>query len=97
MRVQGVALKHHGQVALARGFVRDVFAFEGERAVVDVLQACDHTQQGGFSAARRAHKNDEFTGLDVQVDAFDGAVFAKKLFDALELKIGHVEQTKMRE
>ena len=89
MRIKRVTVEHHGQIALARGQVRDVTAFQAELAAVDLLQARDQAQQSGFAAARRPDKNNELARLDGQVDAFDGAVLAKEFFNALKLKVSH--------
>ena len=89
MRVQRITLKDHGQVALAGRQVRDVAAFQAQLTPVDVLQPGDQPQQRGLAAARRPDKDNELARLDGQVDAFDGAVLAKKFFDALKLKVSH--------
>ncbi|MNT67085.1 hypothetical protein D3C72_2052020 [compost metagenome] len=96
MRVQRVALEHHGEVALARGLVGDVAAVEHERAAVDILQPRDQAQQRGLAAARGADEDDELALLDGEVDALDGAVLTKEFLDAAQLKVGHSSAPKNR-
>ena len=54
VRVERVALKHHGDAALARRQMIHARPVDLDLAGIDRLQAGDHSQQGGFSAAGRA-------------------------------------------
>jgi hypothetical protein len=68
MRVQGVGLKHHRDVTLLGSDIVDDPAADGDASIGNLLQTCNHPQQGGFSASRGADENDEFTVLDVDID-----------------------------
>jgi len=47
-----------------------------------VLEAGNQPQQGAFATTGRPNKDNELTGLNIQVNAFDRAVFAKKFLNA---------------
>ena len=89
VRIQRVALEHHGQIALAgRGF-GDVAPIERHTAGVGLLQPGNQAQQRGFAAARRADENHKFAALDFQVDALDDAQRAKLFLNAAQLEVRH--------
>ena len=71
MRVKRVALEDHGKIALGGGQVVDDAVADGNRAIGDVLEAGNHAQQGGLTAAGRADEDEEFTGADIEIDAVD--------------------------
>jgi hypothetical protein len=76
VRVQGVGLEHHGDVAVLGGELVDHPAADADLALGDVLQPGDHVQAGRLSAARRADQDHELAVVDVQVGVVDshGAV-----------------------
>ena len=89
VRVQGVALEDHRQVALGGRFVGDVASFEVDGAGGRRLEAGDQAQQRRFAAARGADEDDELALLDFEIDALDDALFAEGFFDAAQLQISH--------
>jgi hypothetical protein len=71
VRVQGVALEHHGDVAVLRRGVVDHLAADPQLAVGDVLQPGDHVERGGLPAARRPDQDHELAVGDIQADLVD--------------------------
>ena len=85
VRVQGVVLEDHGDVAvLGRDIVDDAFA-DADGAAGDLLQPGDHAQRRGLAAAGGADQHDEFPVGDVQVDGIDG-------FDAAGIDFADIVQ-----
>nr|GEX10615.1 hypothetical protein [Tanacetum cinerariifolium] len=89
VRVQGVGLKHHRQVALGRSDLGDLAAIKLDTAAGDVFQAGDQAQQGGFAAARRANENHELAVFHVQVDAFDDLVAIEAFLQISDCQVSH--------
>ncbi len=54
---------------LEGGSVLTTVTADLQRAVGDVLEAGDETQQRRLAAAGRADEDDELAGLDVEIDA----------------------------
>jgi hypothetical protein len=71
VRVQGVALEHHGDVAVLRRGIVDHLAADPQLAVGDVLQPGDHVERGGLPAARRPDQDHELAVGDIQADLVD--------------------------
>ena len=67
MRIQRVVLENHGDVAVLRSDVIAQTAVDIQFAVGNILQAGDHAQRGGFSAAGRADQHDKFLVRNLQV------------------------------
>ena len=67
MRKQGVALKDGIDVAVFRRDMGDIVIFEMDPSAVDVFQAGDKAQNGGFTAARGAKQGEKLTIVDGQV------------------------------
>eukprot|EP01042_Synura_sphagnicola_P033671 gene33670-43222_t len=76
VRVQRVALEHHGDAALGRRQVIDYFAADGQLAAADVFQTAQHAQQRRFATAGRADQDAEFTVVDVQIEAAEDILLA---------------------
>ncbi len=69
MRVERVALEHHGDVAfLGRQVVHHPVA-NRDRAAGNAFQTGDHPEQCGLAAARGPDENHELTIGNVEVDA----------------------------
>ena len=77
VRIEGVALKHHGDVAVLGQHVVDQFAVDIQFAFGDLLQAGDHAQRGGLAAARGADQHHEFLILDLQIKILDSSDVAR--------------------
>jgi hypothetical protein len=67
VRVKGVVLEHHGDVPVLRRYIGDLAVADQDPAAVDVFEAREHAQGGGFSAAGRAHQDQELAVGDLQV------------------------------
>ena len=90
VRVQGVVLEDHGQVAVLGGQVVHGFPVDQEIPGCDVLQSDDHAQGRRLAAAGRADENHELAVSDVQVDVVDGLETVSVLLDeVLEGDLGH--------
>jgi hypothetical protein len=71
MRIEGVGLEHHREIALAGGQVVDDAPGDGDGAVGDLLEPGDHPQQRGFAATGRPDENEELAWLHLEIDAVD--------------------------
>jgi hypothetical protein len=71
VRVQGVVLEDHRDVAVFRRDIRHIALTDEDVAVVDLFEAGEHAQGGGFSAAGRADQNEEFAIGDLEVEVVD--------------------------
>ena len=65
--VQGVALEHHGDIAVLGSDVVDALAIDEHVARGDVLQTGDHAHRRGLTAARRANENDKLLVMHGEV------------------------------
>src|SRR4051794_21752729 len=81
MRIERVALEHHGDVAIARRELRDVTAREMNRPLVRVFQSGNETKQRRFSATARTDENCKATLVDVEIDTAQNELRAERLFD----------------
>ena len=68
VRIQGVVLEYHGDVAILGSYVVNEFVADVKLAVGDLFKTSDHAQGGRFSAAGRTYENDEFLIFDVQAE-----------------------------
>ncbi len=89
MRIQGVALEHHGDAAFDRRQFVHAYAANLQLAFADVFQARDRAQQRGLAAARGADKHDKLAVVDLQIDAVQRGDIAKAFLDVLEANRGH--------
>ena len=91
VRIQGVGLEDHRDVAVFRGAVVGIFAIDPEFAAGDVFQTGDHTKGRGFAAARRSDEDDEFLLGDFEVEIEDGLdVVVVDLVDVTERNVSGV-------
>jgi hypothetical protein len=72
VRVEGVVLEDHRDVALLGRIEADITAADHHGAGVDLLQAGQHTQRGRLARAGRADEHDELRVGDVQGERVDG-------------------------
>ena len=89
VRVERVALKHHGDAALAGRQMIHARPIDLDLAGIDGLQAGDYPQQGGFSTAGRAQYHQELAGADLERDVVEHYGTAEALADTPERKISH--------
>src|SRR6202521_5734443 len=98
MGIERVALKHHRDVAIARGeFVGDGAA-DQNLAFADVLEARHHPQRRRFSASRGSDENNELAVVDGQIQGTDRAMPVRVgLADIFEAYPSHRASTWLRE
>ena len=77
--VEGVVLEDHRDVAVLRRNVRDVLVADEDATGVDVLQAREHAQRGGLTAAGRADEDEELAVLDFEVELVDGGLVGTRV------------------
>ncbi len=68
VRVEGVVLEHHGDVAVLRCDIVDDLVADHHRALGDVLETGDHPENCRFAASGRAHENEELAIFDLEVE-----------------------------
>lgn len=91
VRVQGVVLKHHGDVPVAGRLIVDALAVNDHVTAADALEPRNHAQQRAFAATRRAHEHNEFAVLYLQVNAVnDGRLAVLGFADLFEFNTGHI-------
>src|SRR4029077_13756654 len=68
VRIEGIALKDHGQVAVLRRPVCDFFIIQEDTAACGCLKSGDDPQDGCLPTSRRADQNDQFAVADLEID-----------------------------
>ena len=77
VRVEGVVLEDHRDVAILRRQVGDVAVTDEDRTRVDLLEAGEHAERSGLAAAGGADEDHELAVGDFQVELVDcGAIRA---------------------
>ena len=66
VRVEGVALEDHRDVAILRRLVVHHHVTNLQRAASDVFKSGDHAQRGGLAAARRSYEDHELTVHNIE-------------------------------
>ena len=92
VRIERVALEHHGDVAVARFGVGDISAIQENAAFAGFLQAGDDAQRRGLAGAGGTEQGKEFTRFDVEIDAVQRREGAVPLDDLPEryLPVAHL-------
>ncbi|MPM72280.1 hypothetical protein SDC9_119253 [bioreactor metagenome] len=94
MGKEGVALKHCVHVALIGLLIRNILALHQNGALAGLLEARDHAQGGGFSAAGGAQQGQKLTGVNLQRKRLDHMVFPIALIDVFQFYNRPVFQTR---
>src|SRR5450830_1241097 len=90
VRIQGIVLKYHGDVAGGRGdVVHDVIA-DNDLPLVDQLQAGDHAQRRRLATARRSQQDEELLVLGFQRYVVDSNDLAEALCHVFQNDFRHV-------
>ena len=89
VRVERVALEHHGDAALHRRQVVDPLAVDDDVARGRVLEPGDHAQQRRLAAAGRADEDDELALAHVERDALHHVDVAEAFDDVAQGKLTH--------
>ena len=71
VRVEGIGLEDHCDIAVLRRHVVHELAVDVELAAGDGLKACNHAQGRGLAAAGRSDEHDELAVLDLEVEVLD--------------------------
>ncbi len=82
---QRIMLKHKAHIAVAYMRAGSVFTIEYHGATVGLLQASNNSQQGGFSAARRAQQSDQLAAVEIEAHVVQGREIAKLLLNVFDL------------
>ena len=90
VRIEGVGLEHHGDVASARMKLVDPFAVDADVAVAHRLEPGDGVEECRFPAARWADEHEEIAFLDLEVDVFQHLDLAEALAQMLDLDERHL-------
>ena len=89
MRIQGVGLEHHCNVAVFGRHIVDDTRTNGNFAVRDRFQTGDHPQERRFPTSGRPDENDEFAVLKRQADAIHDRMGPIRFDNIGELQRGH--------
>ena len=90
VRVEGVGLKHHGDVTVAWRLLVDACPADAQLPGGDVLQARDHVEGGRLSATGRSDEDDELAVGDGQRQvAHRGGAAGILLGDVVQNDLGH--------
>src|SRR5262245_32226529 len=84
MRIEGIALKHHGDVTLTRLLVRHVCAVHHDATAAHGLESSHDPQGGGLAGARGAQQDEELARFDGEIDAMQHGGRAVAFYDTLE-------------
>ncbi len=90
VRIERVALEHHGDIAILRVEIVDDAAADIKRAASDGFEPGDHPQKGGLAAAGRTDQHDELAVVDLEIDAMDDVDGAIALADIGKGDLSHV-------
>jgi hypothetical protein len=71
MGIEGITLKHHGNVSVFRSHIIDQLAVYINFSAGDIFKTGDHFQGSGFTAPRWAQKHHKFFILNLQVEFLD--------------------------
>lgn len=89
VRVEGVVLEHHRNVAILGFLAGDVLVADEDAAAGDFLKPGDAAQGRGLAAAGRPDHDHEGAVRDFDVDALQYLIFIESLFYVLELDACH--------
>ena len=89
VRIERIALEHHGDVAVAGIDLIDDLAIDGDLARGRILEAGDHAHGRRLAAARGAEEDHEFLVADVEIDVVDADEAAPRLRYAAQFDLSH--------
>ncbi len=81
VRIERVALEHHGDVAVTRIGRGDVLVVDQHTAGGRRVEAGENAQRGALARAGRAEQGEELARLDVEIDALQRGELAVHLDD----------------
>ena len=89
MRIQGVALEHHGDVPILGGEVVDEPVADVDLAGTDAFEAGDHPQHRRLAATRGPHENGKFLVRNIDGQVVNDLDRAELLEHILQGHTGH--------
>src|SRR5215510_14342896 len=89
MRIEGVGLEHHGDLALRGRHGANVDAVDEYGTRCCVLQTRDDSKQGRFTATRRAEQAEKLSLLHLQIDIAQSFDSAEALADVSQFNVRH--------
>ncbi len=89
MRVQGIGLEHHGDIAVFWGNVVDHLIADQDAAFGDIFQSGQAAQRSGLTTAGRPYQNQKFFVFDLDVKIVDGDDITKTLVDVVKSNTSH--------
>ena len=90
VRIERVALEHHGNVAITRRQIIDHAIPDEQFPICDLLETGDHPQGRGLAAAGRAHQHEELAVLNIDAEVLHGVeAVVVDLVDVLEDQFSH--------
>ena len=69
--VEGVALEHHSDISILGRNVIDDAVVDGNGALADLLQTCQHAQAGRLTGTVRPDEAENLSGKDLQLQPID--------------------------
>ena len=102
VRIEGVALEDHGDVAVARGHVVDDPLADADDALADRLETGDHPKRSRLAAPGGPDEHHELAVVDLEIEAVDRArpvgihlrhVLERDLRHRARLPVAHDRQT----
>ena len=79
IRIERVALEHHGHVAILGLQVIDPLAIDQDFAIRGILQPRDHSHRRGFSTARRPQQHKEFPVCNGEIKVLNPTKLPQRL------------------
>ncbi len=90
MRIEGVVLEHHGNVAVARRYGVDKPVADIDLARGDLFESGQHSQGSRLAASRGSHEDSQLTVVDREIQIVDDVIATvERLADVLESNAGH--------
>ncbi|MNV73337.1 hypothetical protein D3C71_1664780 [compost metagenome] len=89
VRIERIALEHHGKVALLGRHVVDDATADGDLAGADVLEPGDHPQKRRLPATGRANQDHELAAAHVQRNIIEHRQATVALAHIPEFNLGH--------
>src|SRR6266446_5436852 len=87
--IEGIALKHHGDIAVFGLNTIDQAVPNVEIASTGFIQPCHHAQDRAFAGTRGSDQHHKFVVIDGQAEIMHHLYVAEGLVDVLEANTGH--------
>ncbi len=84
MRIEGVILENHRNIAVFRVDVIDHLLTDENFSLAHIFQTCDHAQAGTLATAGRADQYEKLLIHDIKIDILDNLNVTEALVDMLK-------------